>query len=114
MFIYAIDPIDNWYGWKPLTEVLNDASAHSDDRSFWLNHKELLDFWNAAQKFARAQGWEGNIRSGFGDSDGGPWFAPLPINDSGSTAFVISWKQENDGTTFVASSMPLPWLQKNI
>src|SRR5262249_1721376 len=112
MFVYTIAPIDNWYGWKPLTEVLNDALVHSDDRSFWLDHKKLLDFWNAAQKLARTQGWEGDIRGSFGDSDGGPWFAPLPIDDPGSTAFMLCWKQDNNGTTFVASPIPLPWLQK--
>ena len=108
MFIYAIGPIDSWYGWKPLTEVLE--TARSCDSGSWLDHAELLDFWNSAQKLARARGWEGDIRGGFGDLDGGPWFAPLPINDSGNTAFVLSWKQDNDGTTFVASSIPLPWL----
>jgi hypothetical protein len=90
MFVYAIHPIDDWYGWRPLGEVMDDALAHVGDRSFWVNHQELLDFWGKAQKLAQAQGWEGDIRGGFGDSDGGPWFAPLPINEPGSTAFVIA------------------------
>jgi hypothetical protein len=89
---------------------MDDALAHAGDRSFWVNHQELLDFWGKAQKLAQAQGWEGDIRGGFGDSDGGPWFAPLPINEPGSTAFVIAWKQDNDGDTFVASPVPMPWL----
>jgi hypothetical protein len=113
MFIYTICSIDNWYGWTPLTEVLDDALERADDRSFWLEHQELLDFWNTAQKLARAHGWEGDIRGGFGDEDGGPWFAPLPIDNSGETVFIIAWKQDNNGTTFVASSIPLPWLRSH-
>jgi hypothetical protein len=55
-------------------------------------------------------GWEGDIRGGFGDSDGGPWFAPLPISN-GDIAYAVAWKQDNNGETFVASSISLPWLE---
>jgi hypothetical protein len=111
MYVYAIAPIDFWYGWTPLTVVLNDASNRADDRGFEIKHRELFDFWAAAQKRARALGWEGDIRGCFGELDGGPWFAPLPVNNPGETAFMIAWKQDNNGDTFVASSIPLPWLQ---
>jgi hypothetical protein len=33
MFVYAIDPIDDWYGWRPLGEVITDAVVHTGDRS---------------------------------------------------------------------------------
>jgi hypothetical protein len=111
MFVYAIDPIDDWYGWKPLAEVIKETAIVPEDIADrpWLKH-ELLEFWNKAQKLAWAQGWEGDIRGGFGDSDGGPWFVPLPISEFDGAAFVIAWKQDNNGDTFVASPMPLPWL----
>jgi hypothetical protein len=115
MFVYTIDPIDHWYGWKPLTEVIKETAIVPEDIAdrLWLKQHEILEFWNKAQKLAQAQGWEGDIRGAMGDSDGGPRFAPLPLNSPGDYAFVIAWKQDNNGDTFVASSIPLPWLINN-
>jgi hypothetical protein len=59
--------------------------------------------WERAQFIARRVGWEGDVREG-------PWFCPLPAEGSDET-FLIVWKQDNNGQTFVASPYRLPWLE---
>jgi hypothetical protein len=42
---------------------------------------------------------------------GGPWFCPLPPqHDDFECEFLLAWKQDNNGQTFIASPYPLPWL----
>jgi hypothetical protein len=52
-------------------------------------------------------GWEGDIRHG-----SGPFVCPLPDGDCGSE-YLIAWKQDNNGSTFIASPFCLPWLKRD-
>jgi hypothetical protein len=51
---------------------------------------------------ARQIGWDGDIRDGV-------WWTPLPAvgHDAG---YVVAWAQGNNGSCFVSSPIPLPWL----
>lgn len=55
-----------------------------------------------ALKAARQIGWEGDIREG-------PFIAGFP-NDPDATwaAYMIAWKQQNNGMSFICAPFPLP------
>ncbi|MBZ4402420.1 hypothetical protein [Myxococcus sp. AS-1-15] len=85
--IYVVPPID--FGW----ETLLVADKYDDTLCALLQR-------------ARAQtscAWEGDFMQGPGK------FA-IPME--GSFAFGYAWKQANDGTTFVASPVQLPWMER--
>ena len=65
-----------------------------------LNQFEL-DF-ERAKHLARDHGWEGDFREG-------PFVMPVLIEIEVGYAFVF--KQDNNGTTFVLSPVPLPYLE---
>jgi len=60
-----------------------------------------LDF-EGAKHLARDHGWEGDYREG-------PFVMPVLIELEVGYAFV--WKQDNNGSTFVLSPVPLPYLE---
>ncbi len=110
LYVYRTFPIDFWYGWTPFLEVLKDAL--NDEQYIPINPKELLARLQQAQLVAREQlCWDGDIRGGFGHHDGGPWVAPLPAK-SGGYEFLLAWKQDDNGMTFVISPQPLQWLEQ--
>lgn len=64
---------------------------------------EAADLLKTGQEYARASlMWEGD--------DNGPRFSVIPTGDD-EAALVIAWKQINNGTTFVVSEHPMPWLR---
>lgn len=120
--VYAISPID--FGWEQLptveehakrlaaleAECLLDAAIHRGPHISDFPHgttKAFADLYASALEAARGHGWEGDFR---GDST--PRVIFLPESDCGITfkpAFI--WKQDNNGTTFVVSPYPMPWLR---
>jgi hypothetical protein len=69
--------------------------------------EEVEARWRKAQELARRAHWEGDVREG----SGGPWFCPIPM--PGTVEYLIAWKQDNNGESFVASPFPLPWLEED-
>jgi|SRR6516164_6932518 hypothetical protein len=108
MIVYELGPIDMWFGWTPLQKVLAIASKPFSERGDWCHHSAgKLEYALAhAQQLAKLLGWERDMREG-------PYFSPLPENDTDPAAFLLAWKQDNNGTTFVASPYRLPWLDKS-
>lgn len=103
VYVYAIDPIDNWAGWYPAGAVLGDDTIVIDDK---LNRAEFTNFAAIAMGLARDIGWEGDIRG----TD--LYVAGMPITNSGGCdSYVVGWKQDNNGCTFIASPVPLPHLE---
>lgn len=106
--VYEILPID--FGWENLKSVKatfhalaegHDEFEHPDG----INTDEVRGFltaWESAKQAAKQHGWEGDFRND-------PSVFWLPAEHSFEFGFVI--KQDNNGTTFVVSPRPLPWLR---
>ena len=109
MFVYTTEIIDWWNGWQT-PEQFMDGLAHISDpytpsgsRQFWQNWNRL---WARACHGASKLGFEGDIIAG-------PYVTVLPPEQDGHCGLppiVIGWKQSNNGMTFIASEIEIPWL----
>lgn len=107
MYVYCGNPIDFWTGWMTEAEYL--ATLETVDFDGNPTNEGLAAYYTrlgAAQVLAKRVGWEGDMRQG-------PFVSGLPTPDSPNSEFLIGWKQDNNGTTFVASPYELPWLSKD-
>jgi len=99
LYVYCVQPIDDFHLWMRPSDVFN-AFGSDDLREI----KEFEDVFDTARTSARLIGWEGDIREG-------PFISMLPPNEGGSSSlFIVAWKQDNNGTSFVASPYILPWI----
>jgi hypothetical protein len=110
LYVYYVGIIDFWGGWSSLKNVV--VHGYNDYEYEWPNVIEILANWELAKLMARKLdvAWEGDIRPGCG-----PFIAPLPVGQDGGGAsleYMIGWKQDNNGCTYIASTMPLPWLEE--
>lgn len=101
-----MSPIDfGWENLKTLSETIYDISKQG---SFLSNDVDtdgvnsFLNNWNFAKAEAKKCGWEGDFRNT-------PNVFWLPSEESFSYGFVF--KHENNGTTFIISPFPLPWIE---
>jgi hypothetical protein len=102
LHVYQVGPIDWWGGWTPLPELLARPNAIDDP---WPHSgRSMQARWEFAQTIARHLGWPGDIRQG-------PFACPLPNGDIDCGEYLIAWKEDNNGTTYVASPYRLPWLE---
>ena len=102
IYVYAIDPIDHWVGW--FTE--SDFIKSLDNSEFnWF--KSVLEDYQAFKQQALDQehdvGWEGDMGEG-------PYVAGIP-SSGGELRVMMAWKQESNGTTFIASPVKLEYLE---
>lgn len=97
MHVYACNPIDWWQWWLSEDELVERRPAEQI--------KDYLRDLKLAQEAAFQIGWEGDVREG-------PFVCGLP-GPSGACDFIIAWKQDNNGTTFVASRERLPWMEEH-
>lgn len=113
---YRIAPID--YGFRYLRKVgefrdlirLEDLSHYegvgrqlSPCKPLVLSGLARFDLnFEAAKRMARDLHWEGDFREG-------PFVMPVLVELEVGHAFV--WKQDNNGSTFVLSPVPLPYLE---
>lgn len=88
--VYKINPIDFWNGWQPVESMEHRAV-------FTLAFNAVI-----AEGIGNRE-----LRAGEG---GNPWWTPFPGNDSGSPLYLIAWKQDNNGDTFIVSPVELPHL----
>ena len=104
MIVYCLIPIDFWQGWhrpsalfRVADDIINDGIHDPDD---WKRQ------WELAQAIATDMGWEGDIREG-------PYVTVIPDQPGNYSdpPILIAWKQDNNGTTFIASPFRLPWLE---
>jgi hypothetical protein len=102
MLVYCIDPIDFWSGWHKPQDIFKVSTQPWGMEGEHLPG-EWASAWIKAQALARRLGWEGDCREG-------PYVTVIPGNGGGPCPFIIAWKQDNNGTTFVASPVALPWL----
>lgn len=85
--------IDFWDGWRNADETDRDGNLVITEKLL----KTLKTF--ALKNFA----W-------YGDVAYGPYWCPLPV--SFGCEFVIAWKQDKSGRTFVFSPRELPWFSE--
>lgn len=109
MFVYCLNPIDLWTGWLSEAEYKQQLLSNMDHdlhavADAW---DEYISFKSKAFELAKQIGWEGDIRHGET-----PDIAGLPSAGDGDGKVMLGWKQDNNGTTFVASPYPLPWLDR--
>jgi len=97
MYVYRIAPIDFWAGWMDEATLLQQlAMTDSAD--------DLPSFKATALSVALTRlEWEGDMREG-------PFYAGIPTNMDYWPSFMMAWKQDNNGSTFVATPQALPWL----
>jgi hypothetical protein len=93
VYVYACSPVDWWNGWKNL---------------------EMTEFGYKLVKatfavFAVHPHWEGDAEITIG-----PLVSQLPYPMICGTTLLIALKVANNGTTFFASRVPLPWLDEEI
>ena len=115
MFVYAIGPIDDWTGWLRPEELFRASIDTSPAASLTVGNDPPGPFephrwaqaWSLARIGARELRWEGDIRTGEG-----PFVSMLPQTEPDRpTPFIIAWKQDNNGMTFIASPFRLLWLE---
>ncbi|MBF0371611.1 MAG: hypothetical protein HQL52_19415 [Magnetococcales bacterium] len=101
LHVYEIAPIDFWNHWTSMLAFL--ASPYRDNGPF-SDPCEVLNRFQRATQLALRLGWEGDFRKG-------PFISAIPAeHGEGHSEFLIAWKQDNNGITFIASPFPLPWL----
>jgi hypothetical protein len=106
LFVYHVGPIDDWEGWTPVQQLVPEDGTKWTE---WIYRDDAVRRWAQAMQLARQIGWEGDVRGGFFGPDG-PWVCPLPCGDC-QNDYLIAWKQDNNGSTFIASPVALPWLR---
>jgi hypothetical protein len=107
---YHLSPID--FGWEFLPTFQEVAARFAESDAMKIVHggeydiddypklKKDLEF---AKDLALEAGWEGDYRGSH---------TPRVLFLPDETEFIcaFAWKQENNGSTFVVSPKPLPWL----
>ena len=111
-YAYQLEiPID--FGFFHLTSVKDtvthlasrvDTESDGDDDNGVTDLRDIVRQWYEAKKIAKCVGWDGDFR----DSEP-PCVFWLPGENHFIPAFV--WKQENNGNTFVISTVELNWLK---
>jgi hypothetical protein len=108
-FGYSIQPIDFGFRYLHTVDAFRDLVRLEDlDRAIGLplEMRELEAFernLEAAKSLAKDLFWEGDFREG-------PFVFAIPGDLEMRYGFL--WKQDNNGTTFVLSPEPLPYLEK--
>lgn len=105
LYVYELNPMDfGWEGMQPVDQYrtrLKEEVAHYDPKAI----DQFEEFYNRALSAGKQLGWEGDFRAGTG-----PHVAALPDHDS--ALLMLVWKQDNNGTTFVASQARLAHLEQ--
>lgn len=104
MIVYRLAPIDFWVGWNHKNDLFREITTEELAYEF-RDIEEWNWLWAVASALARRIGWEGDIREG-------PYVSMLPnAGCDPECSVLIAWKQDNNGTTFIASPYRLPWLE---
>lgn len=106
IYIYEIPPIDHLWECLPTTAgYLQTVRDKIGLREWFQLRDEIKSFSLRSSDIAIKAGWEGDFREGC---------SPRVFFLPGDTCFEIGlvWKQDNNGTTFVASPRRLDYLNE--
>lgn len=109
MYVYHIAPIDHaWDQLKSVAETAREMAADEAELATMGRRKgespELSEFladWALAKDLAHSENWEGDFSQG-------PVVFWVPVD--GTFQYGFAFKQPNNGSTFVISPVPMPWL----
>lgn len=105
--VFCVPPIDFWIGWlseRQFIDSLHEAEWAAEDQI-----EKYPRFLMQAKKLAGDHlGWQGDV------SDG-PYISAVPSIDARyaydrNYYYMIGWKQNNNGITFIASEVFIPRL----
>lgn len=114
-YAYGLSPID--FGWEFLPTVEEMASRFAKHDALLAIHDEkfeepllpkFMQYFEMAKARAREVGWEGDYRG-----SASPRVIFLPSEEMSGFVHAFVWKQGNNGSTFVVSHYPMPWLQES-
>lgn len=97
--LYAVGPIDWWDCCTSLSFSSREPPLEEDPPFLSLPELARIFHW------FESIGWEGDTH--------GLWAFRLPCPDSCGWMWAYAIKQSNKGTTFIASPVPLPWLEQD-
>jgi hypothetical protein len=103
--VYATGPIDYWDGWIDLSKQKagNFVGEYTGEGEFQNEVDEFLA--NAKKVASEVLGWEGDMIQG-------PYLSALPDPSGVRSLPMIGWKQRNNGSTFIATQLPLRHLDE--
>ena len=101
--LYRISPIDDWGGWTPAVQALSEGAEYDPEKIPSDIYAAVLE---QSREAAKLLGWKGD-----GDR---VYVAGFPNGDGNPACFMLAWKQERGGTTFLWSPYPLPHLEERI
>jgi hypothetical protein len=105
LYCYHISPIDHWPCTRTAKQRLQDV--HEDGVPYWVAQEgaKLGALLAAATEAFRTIGWEGDYREP-------PVFFAVPSCEV-EMHLGVAVKQDNNGSTFIASPFPMPWLEQD-
>ncbi len=104
MYGYVVAPLDYFDGCINLDDFIKNYQAKSivnDDFQKYNEIYEILTKLLESMKFS--DWWEGDLKESI---------QVFSIPGDGETDIGFIWKQNNNGTTFVVSPIPLPYLNE--
>jgi hypothetical protein len=103
LYCYHISPIDFWFGAMTGSQLLKDAweECQQDWGLLSWTCRRLADLQKHAEEAFKLIHWEGDVREG-------PYYFGLPGDKDMDIGYMI--KQDNNGSCFIASPEPLPFL----
>ena len=103
LYCYHVAPIDHWTGALTAEQLLSTFVKDFDGDWHAVSAfcSEMAQLEDRAQENFKKIGWEGDLRDG-------PYYFSVPGDSQMAIGYVI--KQDNNGSTFVASPVPLPSL----
>jgi hypothetical protein len=101
--VYQIPPIDFWEYWLTEKQFKANITKSIAPVNSLFSYRRFL---NRAKQIAQEKlGWPGDIAAG-------PFIAALAPTCSGDDGrYMIAWKESNNGTTYIASPIELPWIK---
>lgn len=101
LYVYCLPPIDYWIGWQDVESWLLREDVEGS-----YEIPEYTKMFEAGKRLAKEIGWAGDICEG-------PFITGLPPHWGEHTSdFIIGWKDDDNGTTYIVSPRELPWLKE--
>lgn len=111
LFVYVLPPVEHWFGWHDLSRTQPDdiyprresgwdVERHHHGPSFRTEVDRLL--YNGRKLAEETLGYDGSLAEG-------PFLSLLPAFPVAVP--LIAWTQDARGLAFVASAVPLPYLE---